>query len=157
MYRVGHSPVSRSATLAYNSRRNVSSHCDIYEKHTLQHYIDEDPREDKSASVTTIPNLSKKHANNQNNNRNNNNSNNNNTSTKDQMQKNRIMELNSLYHQLWYRFSHTSDGRPDTTIVRYQQSKELPKDFVPFDVEKLFTERLLKAVDIDPKLMKEIC
>lgn len=52
-----------------------------------------------SASVTTIPNLSKKHANNQNNNRNNNNSNNNNTSTKDQMQKNRIMELNSLYHQ----------------------------------------------------------
>lgn len=30
-------------------------------------------------------------------------------------------------------------------------------DFVPFDVEKLFTERLLKAVDIDPKLMKEIC
>uniref|UniRef100_A0A0M3I9X0 Uncharacterized protein n=1 Tax=Ascaris lumbricoides TaxID=6252 RepID=A0A0M3I9X0_ASCLU len=74
------------------------------------------------------------------------------------------IEAISCLDNSWHDFSYTSDGVPDTTIVHFRPKKETPKgaaldfieflsDFIAFDVEKYLTERLLKAIDLDPKIV----
>ncbi|MFH4976319.1 hypothetical protein AB6A40_003028 [Gnathostoma spinigerum] len=56
----------------------------------------------------------------------------------------------------WRDFSETADGHPDESIVHYKPKKDILKDFVAFDVEKFLTERLLRAVDLDPKFVNAL-
>jgi len=53
----------------------------------------------------------------------------------------------------WRAFSLNQDGKPDVSIVYFTPKSDQPKGFVAFDVDKYLTERLLKSVDLDPKLV----
>ncbi|VDD91252.1 unnamed protein product [Enterobius vermicularis] len=135
MYKVGHSSVPRSATLVYNYR-NVTSRSDIYDKHSLDQFLVEDspcklqmelplPVFSNKSRRNTIP------------------------VKKEQADSETVEYLNSTWKAFMMR-----DGVPDDSIVCFQPKKdERYKDFVPFDVEKYHAERLLKAIDLDPKLV----
>ncbi|CAB3398070.1 unnamed protein product [Caenorhabditis bovis] len=56
-----------------------------------------------------------------------------------------------LYNS-WQKFATTETGEPDHSIVVYRPEKDIANDFVPFDIDRFLAERLLKELDIDPKL-----
>ncbi|KHN87438.1 hypothetical protein Tcan_15521 [Toxocara canis] len=136
MYKVNHASMPRTTALVYNGHRCVSSRCDFYEKRAFNHYLIEDvpcknqmqlplPIFSRRIQRLTIPEVKRK-----------------------------VDEAAvSCLHNSWHNFSFTSDGLPDTTIVHFRPTKETPKNFVAFDVEKYLTERLLKAIDLDPKIV----
>uniref|UniRef100_A0A914X9U2 Uncharacterized protein n=1 Tax=Plectus sambesii TaxID=2011161 RepID=A0A914X9U2_9BILA len=62
-------------------------------------------------------------------------------------------EAVNFLQETWRAFSQSGDGKPDESIVRYKPKTDLPKDFVSFDMDKFLAERLLKAVDLDLKIV----
>ncbi|KAL3985819.1 hypothetical protein ACH3XW_40215 [Acanthocheilonema viteae] len=139
MYKVGHSSVPRS-TLVYNGRRNVSARSGIYER-TLNQYGAEGEKPCRNEMNMQIPALSKR---------------NHNRMSPDATK--RInMETVSVLMKATEEFLRTPDGHPDKTIKHYRPKRELPEDFVPFDVEGYLTERFLRDVNLDPKILNGFC
>uniref|UniRef100_A0A915CH02 Uncharacterized protein n=1 Tax=Parascaris univalens TaxID=6257 RepID=A0A915CH02_PARUN len=137
MYKVGHASMPRPAALVYNGHRGVASRCDFYDKRTLKHCsIRDEPY--KNQMQLPLPIFSKKNQRN---------------GTVHEVKRYVDVEAISCLDNSWHDFSYTSDGVPDTTIVHFRPKKETPKDFIAFDVEKYLTERLLKAIDLDPKIV----
>uniref|UniRef100_A0A0N5ASC8 Protein FYV4, mitochondrial n=1 Tax=Syphacia muris TaxID=451379 RepID=A0A0N5ASC8_9BILA len=141
MYKVGHSPVSRSATFAIHNIRSISSRPDIYDKHGLEQLLAEDPPFNFQTEIP-LPVFSKKTRRNV-------------VPVENHKDDSGTIEY---LNNAWKAFV-TRDGAPDNSIVRFKPKKDERykstnfEDFIPFDVEKYHAERVLRAYNIDPKIV----
>uniref|UniRef100_A0A0R3S0C7 PPP1R35_C domain-containing protein n=1 Tax=Elaeophora elaphi TaxID=1147741 RepID=A0A0R3S0C7_9BILA len=140
MYKVGHSSAVPRSTLVYNGRRNVPARSGIYEK-TLNQYGAENEKPCRNEMNMQIPALSKR----------------NHSRVSPDAKKRVNMETVSVLMKATEEFLRTPDGRPDKTIKQYRPKTQLPEDFVPFDVENYLTERFLRDVNLDPKILNGFC
>ncbi|KAM3716880.1 Dicer-like protein [Dirofilaria immitis] len=136
MYKVNHSSTVPRSTLVYNGCRNVPARSGIYEK-TLNQYGAENEKSCRNEMNMQIPALSKR----------------NHSRASPDATKHINMEIVLALVKATEEFLRTPDGRPDKTIKNYRPKKQLPKDFVPFDIEGYLTERFLRDVNLDPKIL----
>uniref|UniRef100_A0A915PTY9 Uncharacterized protein n=1 Tax=Setaria digitata TaxID=48799 RepID=A0A915PTY9_9BILA len=140
MYKVGHSSAVPRSTLVYNGRRNVPTRSEIYER-TLNQYNGDNGKPSRSEMNMQIPALSKR----------------NHSRTSTDVTKRINMEAVSVLMKATEEFLRTPDGRLDKTIKHYRPKRQIPEDFVPFDVEGYLTERFLRDVNLDPKIVNGFC
>ncbi|OZC08565.1 hypothetical protein X798_04368 [Onchocerca flexuosa] len=140
MYKVSHSSTVPRSTLVYNGRRNVPARSGIYEK-MLNQYDAENEKPYRNEMNMQIPALSKRKHNH----------------ISPNATKHINMEVVLVLMKVTEEFFRTPDGRPDKTVKHYRPKRQLPKDFVPFDVEGYLTERFLRDVNLDPKILNGLC
>ncbi|EFO27129.2 hypothetical protein LOAG_01349 [Loa loa] len=140
MYKVGHSSSVPRSTLVYSGRRNVPARSGIYER-TLNQYGVENEKSCRNEMNVQIPALSKRNY----------------SRMSPDVTKHINMETVSVLMKATEEFLHTPDGRPDKTIEHYQPKRSLPEDFAPFDVDGYLTERFLRDVNLDPKILNGFC
>ncbi|CAJ0939320.1 unnamed protein product, partial [Mesorhabditis belari] len=62
-------------------------------------------------------------------------------------------QMNALYSS-WKRFIETPSGEPDQKVVVYRPTTDCARpDFKPFDIDSFLMERMLKELEIDPKIL----
>ncbi|CAG9537887.1 unnamed protein product [Cercopithifilaria johnstoni] len=140
MYKVGHSSAVSRSTLVYNGRRNVPARSGIYER-SLNQCDAESEKPCRNEMNIQIPALSKR----------------NHSRMSPDATKRINMETVSVLMKVTEEFLRTPDGRPDKAIKHYRPKRQLPEDFVPFDVEGYLTERFLRDVNLDPKILNGFC
>ncbi|GMS79029.1 hypothetical protein PENTCL1PPCAC_1204, partial [Pristionchus entomophagus] len=59
----------------------------------------------------------------------------------------------SLLDKSWKAFALTEAGEPDPSIEKYKSKSAAPSDFRPVDIDNFLAERILRELDIDPKLV----
>uniref|UniRef100_A0AAF5PSQ2 Uncharacterized protein n=1 Tax=Wuchereria bancrofti TaxID=6293 RepID=A0AAF5PSQ2_WUCBA len=136
MYKVGHSSAVPRSTLVYNGRRNLPTRSGICER-TLNQYGAHSEKPCRNEMNMQIPALSRRIR----------------TRMSSDATKCINMETVSVLMKATEEFLRTPDGHPDKTIQHYRPKGQLPEDFAPFDVEGYLTERFLRDVNLDPKIL----
>lgn len=146
MYKVGHSG-SRSTQMVYSNRRNVVRPEAQDRNHNRKQWFLDDKLLERYATDEEVPNKTKI------------------ITCESQVPKKQLngkipqkitpehREMVTAMSNAWKAFSTDAEGNPDKTIVHYRPKTPLPKDFKPFNFEEYMAEKMLREINLDPKIV----